>query len=196
MMEPKTFNRIIYFVVFLLIVFGFSFGYIYTTGRNNNQAAKDYISYEDTNTLQGETDTAKNVINQDSIKDAKFTKKTLYKVCGHTIESSSDLPKEIKDFTIEQFKNSYKDWTIEKFSPDEVIISKETNSKCPNHYIVKEKNGKVAVTYQTPVGGTSIKEITNIEISSLSKADQDRLRQGIIVNSNEKLAELLEDLGS
>ncbi len=197
MIMQKTFYRIVYIILSLVILFGFVFGYIYTTSRiNNSQAVKDYVSHEDTNIVQNQILKSEDVINQNDIKNAVLVKRTIYKVCGHNIDQKSMLPKEQQEFTLEQFKELYSEYNIEKFSPEEIIISKQLNLKCPNHFIVKEKDGKVAVLYQIPVGGISVKEITNIDVSNLSITDQERLRLGIIINSNEKLAEILEDFGS
>ena len=195
--KSSRFYRIVYFSVILTCILGFTFGYIYTSSKMKNiQVPKETESYQGVNIKESENLETENVINQNIGSDVNFIRKTYYIECQHTILQNSKAPKDILNLTEDEFKLAYKDWQVDKFSPVEIIVSKTINGKCPNHYIVKQRDRKVTVFYQEPVAGVSLKELTNIDVSSLSKTDQDRLIEGIIVDSNEKLAELLEDLGS
>lgn len=195
----KNFFKLIYLGLCLIAVFAFTYGYIYTTSKiKSNNIATEMGSYEGSNEVYDyNNDYVQNALTQDTIsQDAVLSMKTHYKQCGHTINENIKVPQDIAALTEKQFKIAYKDWNIEKFSSDEIIISRVLQEKCPEHYIVKERNGKVAVYYQRPINGISLKELTNILVVNLSRVDQIKLKEGIIINSNEKLAELLEDFGS
>lgn len=195
--NSKRFYKVVYFVLIFVCIGGFIFGYIYTAGKiKNSQIPYRTNSLEGTNTKISETEETQNVINQNVSSNTNLTKKYFYTGCHHTVVQDTKAPNDMLNLSEEQFRIAYKDWNIEKFSPSQIIISKSVNGKCPYHYVVKIKDGEVAVFYQVPIAGVSLKELTNIDVSSLPKADQTRLKQGIIVNSNEELAELLEDLGS
>ena len=60
-------------------------------------------------------------------------------------------------------------------------------------YILRERNGYVAVFSSNP---TQPVECTNIAVSSLRKADQLLLQEGIAAADWESVLALLEDLGS
>lgn len=196
--DKKSFNLLVYFTACLIVILGFTFGYLYTLGKVKDNPA-EIGSYEAVKTEQNEMQSAgiQNVLNQKIVSDdAIFVRVTRYSVCGHTIKESGTVTKDISSLTEMQFRTAYSDWNVERFSTDEIMISKEFNEKCPNHYVVKEREGKVSVYYQKPVNGATLKEMTNIPILNLSNEDQKRLKAGIEVNSNQSLAELLEDFGS
>lgn len=193
----KYFYKIVYLTVCLLVVLGFSYGYIYTTGKIKSEQLTQIGSYEGNSSTINYNDISADAINTNEISpSAMLIQKIYYSKCGQTIEESMKVPEDIAKLSQEQFREAYKDWNIEKINPTEIIISKTVDAKCSEHYIVKVKNEKVAVYYQEPVNGVGLKELTNIPISSLSKADQENLKLGIKIESNEKLAELLEDFGS
>lgn len=116
--------------------------------------------------------------------------------CGHIIRNQSQTPSDLVNLTEKQLKLAYKDWIIKKFSPEKVIISQNIDSKCPNHFILKAKDGLVAVYYQTPVNDISLKEVTPILVENLRSKDKERLESGIKIESQQELAQALEDLGS
>ena len=60
-------------------------------------------------------------------------------------------------------------------------------------YMLKNWCGKVAVY---AVNGTEPVETTDIELKNLPSADRKELEKGIIIQTDEELAQILEDLGS
>ena len=61
-------------------------------------------------------------------------------------------------------------------------------------YILREQDGFIAV-YGADSANTPL-ELTDIEVSTLRRVDQDMLEQGISAKSRDELLTLLEDLGS
>ena len=119
-----------------------------------------------------------------------------YTHCGHVYRKQANVPNDLVNLTQDQLKLAYKDWVIKKFSPNEIIIVQEIDSKCPNHFILKDKDGMVAVYYQNPVNDITLKEVTPILVKNLPTKDKEKLKTGIRAESKQELAQILEDLGS
>ncbi|NLY43191.1 MAG: hypothetical protein GX066_04325 [Clostridiaceae bacterium] len=120
-----------------------------------------------------------------------------YLRCGHQIIEEIDAPVEMINATEEILAVLYSHWKIEEFSEKKVILSMEIDEQCPNHYYVKEYNGKVALFYQKPVNGQDfIRYIDEINLYLLRQDDREKIKEGIPVNSDEELAQLLEDFNS
>ncbi len=128
--------------------------------------------------------------------DAVIITEKRYTVCGHVIKKHTSVPEDMVNLTEYQLQKAYKDWTLKEFSPNQVVIYQEVHSKCPDHFVLIDKDGLVAIYYQTPVDGVSLKEVTPISVKSLRSQDRNRLKSGIKVESKKELAQVLEDLGS
>lgn len=116
--------------------------------------------------------------------------------CGHTDRRRIEAPHDLVNLTEEQLKLAYKNWIIKKFSPEEITIYQDIKGKCPNHFVLKDKDGLVAVYYQSLVNGITLKEVTPIPVGSLPAKDKEKLKTGIRIESMQELAQVLEDLGS
>lgn len=119
-----------------------------------------------------------------------------YSKCGHIVSTKTPIPIDMVNLTEEQLKMAYKNWSIKKFSPEEIVITKTIPGKCRNHFIVKEKDGFVAVYYQQAIDGISLKEVTPLLTKNLPQKEKERLKEGIKIESQQELAQTLEDLGN
>lgn len=119
-----------------------------------------------------------------------------YTKCGHTVSTKIDVPIDMVNLNESQLKLAFKGWEITNFLPKKVVLIKEVQTKCINHYILKEKDGLVAVYYQQPINGVSLKEVTPLSVKNLPQKERSRLKEGIKIESPQELAQTLEDLGS
>ena len=71
--------------------------------------------------------------------------KKYYEECNHTINEYVDVPQDLVNGTEEDLKKEYPYWQIEKYSSSEIILYKEFNSNCGQHFVVKEDEGKITV---------------------------------------------------
>ena len=139
------------------------------------------------------------VITQASSTEEKITPTTkmilkkYYKACGHAINSYVELPKEFINLNKEEVQSRYKDWNIEKFSSKEVILLKDEDGFCNEHYLLKEKDGFVAIYLIDRAGQEVLKEITDISIQYLTQKDSLNLKNGIKIYGIEQLNKTLED---
>ena len=115
-----------------------------------------------------------------------------YNDCGHTLEQYASIPTELVNKTEEDLQEQYQGWTIEEFSRNQIILYREFDSECGEHYILREKDGKVVVYLKT--GDTEeLVEETDIATEFLTETDRIELQNGIEANGRVELNQLIED---
>ena len=119
--------------------------------------------------------------------------KKYYEECNHTIKEYVDIPQDLVNGTEEDLKKEYPYWQIEKYSSSEIILYKEFNSNCGQHFVVKEDEGKITVYKINENNEQEIYEKTEISVEYLSETDKNKISEGIQVNGIEELNQLLED---
>ena len=122
-----------------------------------------------------------------------ITMKKTYNKCGHTTSEYIAIPKELVNKTKEDLEEKYAGWTIDKFSDTQIVISKKEEGECGEHYIVKDKEGKVVI-YKLLEGGTEKEyEVTDISTEYITDTDKINMKNGIKVNGKQELNQLIED---
>lgn len=116
-----------------------------------------------------------------------------YTGCGHTIKTREFIDEENANLTEEEIQELYKDWQIVNFSRNEVELYKEVPGECDEHYIVRDKDGNVAI-YKIGIDKTEILiEETEISTQYLPETDQKSLREGVKIYTKDKLNAYLEN---
>lgn len=134
--------------------------------------------------------------------DIKITPNTLlilkrvYTDCGHTIINNAEIPEEMVNLNKQEVEKGYPNWKIEKFEKEEVILSKELNSFCGEHYLMIEEEGKILIYSLDEAGNKTLKETTDIAIEYLPETDKIILQNGIYVYGTEELSRIKEDFES
>ena len=119
--------------------------------------------------------------------------KKYFEECNHTIKEYVDIPQDLVNGTEEDLKKEYPYWQIEKYSSNEIILYKEFNSNCGQHFVLKEDDGKITVYKINENNEEEIYEKTEISVEYLSETDKGKISEGIKVNGIEELNQLLED---
>ncbi len=119
--------------------------------------------------------------------------KKYYDECNHTINEYVDVPQDLVNGTEEDLKKEYPYWQIEKYSNNEIILYKEFNSNCGQHFVLREDEGKITVYKINENNEEEIYEKTEISVEYLSETDKGKISEGIKVNGIEELNQLLED---
>ena len=119
--------------------------------------------------------------------------KKYYNECNHTINEYVDVPQDLVNGTEEDLKKEYPYWQIEKYSSNEIILYKEFNSNCGQHFVLREDEGKITVYKINENNEEEIYEKTEISVEYLSETDKGKISEGIKVNGIEELNQLLED---
>ena len=95
-----------------------------------------------------------------------------------------------KDDLIEEYPN----WEIKEFSKERVVLYKEEQGFCNEHYLVKDVDGLVTIyNMDNNDKANNLVEITEIETKYLTENDQENLKEGIKVYTKQKLNKLIED---
>lgn len=125
--------------------------------------------------------------------------KTYFTECGHEILETTEPNKNMINMTEEDLKayikNNNPTWKLEEFSHERVLITIEKEQLCQNHYVIGEKDGKIAVFSIDEKGEKVLEQIYNdAPISLLKEIDYEKLKKGIIIDKNEDdLLNILED---
>jgi len=131
-----------------------------------------------------------------SSSQTRLLLKTFYKGCGHTAVERQDIPEQLAGLGEEELLEHYPGWEAEKFQGDEIILFRKVEGACPGHYVLRMLSGYVAIYMTAENGEETLVEVTDIPVSILRLRDQQRLREGILLDSMEKVNQYLEDLGS
>lgn len=122
-----------------------------------------------------------------------ITMKKTYNKCGHTTSEYIAIPKELVNKTKEDLEEKYAGWTIDKFSDTQIVISKKEEGECGEHYIVKDKEGKVVIYKLLEDGTENEYEVTDISTEYITDTDRINMKNGIKVNGKQELNQLIED---
>ena len=87
----------------------------------------------------------------------------------------------------------YKDYEIKQFSAEKVILYKEIDKYCGNHFVLKEEEGVVAIYKIKNDGSEELMDLTDISAQYLPESDRLKLKNGIKIYGEENLDKALED---
>ncbi len=216
MRRKKSYKSTI-FISILLLLIGVAFGYYgnaWISGSENNPSiepdenqsipARDDKKSEKTTNITNVN--VEDTINEPEIttneQEPKVTKDTTmiyvrnYLQCGHKTSENQTATEEIVNLTEEELEMVYPQWEIQSFNSNQVVLTADIDEKCLHHYIVREYDGKIGVYYQSGIIENPLKQVVDINVSQLREEDRIKLKQGILVDSDKALAQLIEDFVS
>lgn len=142
-------------------------------------------------------DTMTNYVSQPTTTtNTRLIFKTLYSECGHTVLERQAISNRMTGLTRSQILQHYPDWEIESFQGQEVVFYRRMEGACPGHYLLKEQDGYITIYRTGEEGELELIRMTDIVVSILRFRDQQRLRDGILLDDMEEVNRYLEDLGS
>lgn len=119
--------------------------------------------------------------------------KTYYTKCKHYIKKYEMIDVSKVNLTEEEFKEKYKNWKLDKFSSEEIELSKEEEKFCGQHYKIKLEDD-IVVIYRVDEDEKEIEyQRTDITTKYLTNEDILKLSTGIIVYGKENLTATIED---
>ena len=127
---------------------------------------------------------------------AKLVIKKKFSKCNHTTVSIVDVPKELVNLPRKDLEEKYSGCEIEKFSSDEVILYREIAANCEDHFVLKEKDGNIAIYNETDEDKMNLIEILSVNLDLLSEEDKNNLQEGIKIYGKDELNSLIEDYTS
>lgn len=192
-------------LIIAIIIIGIILGiFIYNNNANNNKQNSiveneiNIVSEKVTDECTEEYQNSEKEIETDSQEEkispnCLLTLKKYYEECNHTINEYVDIPQDLVNGTEEDLKNEYPYWQVEKYSSNDIILYKEFNSNCGQHFVLRENNGKITVYKINENNEEKVYENTEISVEYLSETDKIKISEGIRVNGIEELNQLLED---
>ena len=160
------------------------------------EIAKDVNnSKDDTNKVEiNTTNTITANYNEERISPNAFiTFKETYIECGHTTSEFVEVPQEFVNLSKEELQEKYGEWNIEKFTDTDIILSKEVEGSCNEHFLVKDVDGIVTVFKVLDDGTEEEYQVTDIATEYLTETDKIEMEKGIKVNGKQNLNQLIED---
>jgi len=202
-------KTLIIFLAIAIIIIGILTAISINKKRENNVVAENIIednvndlSYKVTDECteeweyiqeQAKLELEANAVEEKISPNASMTLKKYYKQCDHTINEYIDISKELLNKTKEDLEEIYENWKIEQFSSNNIILYKEFDSSCGQHYILRNDNGKITIYLIKNNNEEEVYEKTEISIEYLTESDKAQIENGIRVNGNEQLYQLIED---
>lgn len=195
-------NRIIIILLIIVVIFAAMAMavFIYMPEENNdakievqNVAVENTIN-EVENVTENNTNMVETNANEERISPNAFiTFKQTYKKCGHTTSEFVEVPQEFVNLSENELKERYTDWTVEKFTDTDIILSKEVEGDCNEHYVVRDVDGTVTVFHILDDGTEEEYMITDIATEYLTDTDKIEMGKGIEINGKQNLNQLIED---
>ena len=201
------FNKIItILVVVLVILLAMIAGvYIYKSPNNastgetsteNNIGLADKVTdecVEEWEEMQNDLNSINvNTSDEKLSPNCSFTFKRHYLVCDHTTNEYVNIPEKMVNATYDVLQKNYEDWNIEKFSSNEVILSKDFEGECGEHYILRNVDGNIVV-FKIENGIEEEYEKTDIAVDYLTETDKISFENGLKIYGKENLSQILED---
>ena len=180
-----------------LFLISFVFGYQLMSKRINPQNNISQIN-QDRNHIQNNSDLE--ILKEETIiTPSTFIEERIhYTTCNHITTKVTLVENEFVNMTKKEYaeylENNYPTNKLIAFSSSKVTVGITKNHLCENHYIVGEENGIIAI-FRIGENGERIldKIFTDYPISLLMEIDQQKIIEGIIVDSEDELSEILEN---
>lgn len=184
-------------LLILAIIIGFCVGvYLYNKEENKKQLDSNVQNSLYNNTVNNtSTEEIQTSVAKEKISiNTEVVEEIYYVQCDHLIRNTRKDIKSLVNMTKEELAKKYPDWDIKEFSTDKVTLYKEEQGFCNEHYLVKDVDGVVTIyNMDNEDKINDLIEITEVETKYLTETDQEDLKQGIRVYTEQKLNKLLED---
>lgn len=122
-----------------------------------------------------------------------ITLKIYHEACEHLIETRQSIEEAEVNMTEEELKERFKDWEVQKFTPTEIVLYKEVEEFCNEHYLLKDENGYITIYRLDENEKAEFFNTTEISTEYLTPEDLDKIKDGIKVYTDKELNKTLED---
>lgn len=191
-MKKYWFYGILIFIFSVII--GYSYSRIWNDHNSNNVQNLVYESDYKINGNIEQNEIIETVSEEEKVlPTTSFAIKKIFSQCGHFNFSYTELPLEIINLKKEEVERVYNDWKVEEFSEKEIIISKEFDELCDEHFIIKLDNGFVKIYNKIDENNIKLYKETEIAKEYLTQDDIQKLEIGILVYGRGQLNSIIED---
>lgn len=187
---------IIAFITSIVVAARFSRREVTAEKQNDNIQISELIEDECTEEY---INSQKEEIEQVNVKEEKITANTemilkkYYKKCEHTLNEVVELPVELVNMTEKELQEQYKDWEVIGFSQNKIILYKELDCECGEHFKLKIEDDKIVIYKKEENGEEKLYQKTDISSEYLTEADLINMEAGLEIFGKEELNKIIED---
>lgn len=183
------------------IILGFLTGfYLYKIDELNNEQVEIAETIEDECTELSElSDQELEDLVTTSSEEEKsspncvITLKIYYNKCEHLLESKQTIEEAEVNLTEEELQERFSDWEIQKFTSTEIVLYKEVDEFCNEHYLLKEEDGYITIYKLDENENETLYEKTEIPTEYLPEEDLEKIQNGMKIYTEKELNKTLED---
>ncbi|WP_041701557.1 BofC C-terminal domain-containing protein [Gottschalkia acidurici] len=187
-----------------LIVFGVVGGYILGIDGSDQKMRKESkiknnaINYNDENNNDRNKVKTSLVDGNAIVVSTNIIYKVKYKECGHEVVKNEKPGDDMIGLNRKEFEkyveDNFIDWQISSFSREEITLMSEKSTLCPNHFVVGEMNGKIVIFKINEDGERVVHKIfKDTTISTLREENREKIKKGIVVDTEEDAIQILEN---
>ena len=119
--------------------------------------------------------------------------KVYHESCKHLIETRQSIEEADVNMTEEELKQRFSNWEVQRFTPTEIVLYKEVDEFCDEHYLLKEEDGYITIYKLDENENPTFFNTTEISTQYLAEEDLEQIRNGIKVYTDKELNKTLED---
>lgn len=186
-------KKYVIIVVVIGIILGFLTGlYLYKINqiKDNKQGL---INQNENNVIEKIADENTNnlvITNNEEEKvspNCVLVLKVYYNKCEHLIQNKKNIEEAEVNMTEQELRERFSDWEVQRFTPTEIVLYKEIDGFCDEHYLLKEKDGYIAVYKLDEKDEPALIETTDISTEYLTEQDLEEIKNGIKIFSKSEL---------
>ena len=187
--------------IVLVLILALTVSFLLGIYLNKLKQINEQIAFEtEFNRNENIINEAKDLLTETSSSEFKTTpntkiiEKKYYNNCKHLVQEEQKIKEKLINKNESELQIEYVGWEIQKFTPNEIVVYKEINDFCDEHFLLKDVEGEIIVYKLDKYG--NIKETiieTGIQTKYLSEIDIKNLKNGIKVYGNKELKKSLED---
>ena len=186
-------------IVIIGIILGFFTGvYLYRINQVENERFAEVNQEEINNILNNNNEEILNIIKTNTEEEkvspnCNLILKIYYNKCEHLIEKKEVIEDAVVNMTEQDLREKFYEWEIQKFTPTEIVLYKEINEFCDEHYLLKDKDGYIVIYKLDENNNSELFQITEISTEYLAEKDLENIKQGIRIYTKKELNKILED---
>ena len=125
--------------------------------------------------------------------NCKIILKVYYEKCKHLIETRKNIEEAQVNLTEEELREKFTEWEIQKFTTNEIVLYKEVNEFCNEHFLLKEEDGYITIYKLDENQNAEFFQTTEISTEYLAEEDLEKILNGIKIYTQKELNKTLED---
>ena len=162
--------------------------------NKNNEKEKISKLENVQNNYENSQNTVTTAIQEEKVSpNTQFALKKFYDECSHFEYEEAELPIELVNLTRQEIEDYYIDWEVEEFSDKRLVLCREINGYCNEHFLIKLDGEKINIYRLSTQGKFNKYKETDIVKEYLTESDIEKLTEGITVYGEGKLSSVLED---